>query len=146
MTDDKRKSAHQFLLNFFEAEDALDAERLASFFTPEGVLRFANTPPVQGREEITKHFGFTFNNVFQSMSHTIVDFDVLPEKLYVTHELSYVVKGDTEQKVNKVPIVNVFWKKDNEDLSTRLEVYMDPSPVFERMREINAANGNKDTK
>jgi len=146
MTDDKRKAAHQYLLNFFEAEDSLDAEKLTSFLTPEGVLRFANNPPVTGQEEITKHFKFTFENVFQSMKHTIVYFDVLPDKIYVSHELTCVVKGDSEQKPSKIPIVNVFWKKENEDKGTRLEVYMDPTPVFERLKEVNAANGNKDAK
>lgn len=46
------QAAPEWLKDLFATIDASDARRFASYLTPDGVFRFANAAPVQGRAAV----------------------------------------------------------------------------------------------
>jgi hypothetical protein len=97
------------------------------------VLKFGNNPPLVGRENIIKMFETQFQ-VIETMHHDVVDVDVLPDKIYQSAFISYTVKNDPEHKKIKIPGMAVFHKKVNEEYITAFDVYLDPSPLQERIQ------------
>ncbi len=70
--------------------------------------------------------------------------DVVDDTIYQAAEITYVVKGDQEKKEILVPGMAVFFRMPAGDLEAgkimSLDVFIDPSPLVERMKEVEALN------
>ncbi|KAI8811543.1 hypothetical protein BJ742DRAFT_796365 [Cladochytrium replicatum] len=133
-----RSDAESWLLKWHAAGDSLDAERwLTTFWTDDAVLQFANSADVVGAEAIINNFKASFA-LLKSMKHEIKYFDVVEKRIYQRADISYVLKGD--EKTIVVPGFAVFFLRDEGAERgwrvERFEVFLDGSPLFQRMGEI----------
>ena len=70
------------------------------------------------------------------MKHTIGHVDVLPDRIYQEATIDYVLKGDEEKKVVSVQGMAIFGKRVDEDKMRFFTVYLDTSPLVERVRVV----------
>ena len=75
--------------------------------------------------------------VIETMNHEVGEVDVLPEKIYQSALITYTVKNDPERKKITLSGMAVFHKKINEAYLTAFDVYLDPSPLQERIQMFN---------
>jgi hypothetical protein len=58
----------------------------------------------------------------------------MPDRIYQYAQISYKVKGDTE--VISIPALAVFHKKPEERKMRRFDVFIDTSPLIEKMKKV----------
>ena len=70
---------HDFYKNF----DAFDIDNwLSKFFKADTVVSLCNNPSLKGCDEVRAHFEHQ-RPFLTCMKHTIIDIDVLPDRIYV---------------------------------------------------------------
>ncbi|CAI7652337.1 unnamed protein product [Penicillium pancosmium] len=91
-------AAHEWLQSFHRLGDSLSPEMwVETFYTPDCTMQFLGQPPVHGHEAIIAHFRRQFARL-ECMKHTIRHVDVTHERIYQEATVTYVVKGDPEQR------------------------------------------------
>jgi ketosteroid isomerase-like protein len=129
-----KEDALAWLKQFHAAGDSLNAERvITDFYTEDAVLQFGNNPLIQGRQNLIDMFKTQFG-LLDMMKHDIGHIDVLPDRIYQYAQISYKVKGDTE--VISIPGLAVFHKKPEERKIRRFDVFIDTSPLIEKMKKV----------
>lgn len=78
-----------------------------------------------GHEEIEAFFAARFDEL-DSMKHTIISSDVLPDNICHEANIRYVVKGDDQEVVLRA--MTAFGKLKCKDKISYSHSYMDPSP------------------
>jgi ketosteroid isomerase-like protein len=128
------EKALAWLKQFHTAGDSLNAERyIKEFYTEDAVLQFGNHPLIQGQQNLINMFKTQFG-LLDMMKHEIGHIDVLPDRIYQYATISYKVKGDTE--VIKIPGLAVFHKTPEEQKIRRFDVFIDASPLTEKMKSV----------
>lgn len=141
MTNPSKKApetaaAHEWLQSFHRLGDSLSPEMwVETFYTPDCTMQFLGQPPVHGHEAIIAHFRRQFARL-ECMKHTIRHVDVTHERIYQEATVTYVVKGDPEQRPIEAQGLAVFGKGVGESQISFFTVYLDLEPLRERMREV----------
>ncbi len=106
---------------------------VAQYYQPDAVLNFGNSPPIKGHQAISDSFE---NQRAQrtSTKHGILHVDVFSDRIYVQTQDTYVVKNDPEQKEIKIKTLVLIWKKVDEDKLSSIDIYLDPTPLLERIQ------------
>jgi hypothetical protein len=134
----KDAAAQQWLLDFHAAGDSLNPEPwVLTFFSPDCEMRFPGQPILRGHKEIIAFFKRQFANL-DSMKHTIRHFDTLPDRIYQEATISYVVRADPEKEQIDIPGIAIFGKGVSEERMSFFTVYLDPSPLHEKIRSVSA--------
>ncbi|KAK6072711.1 hypothetical protein SCUP515_07291 [Seiridium cupressi] len=144
----------EWLLRFHTVGDSLDPEGLATIYTQDAQMQFANTPKLEGLAAIRKYFEAIWPNL-ESMHHEIDIFGKLSEepassievltvstdlfgndKIYQSCHISWRVKADPERELVTVPAMAVFHlvtSGEEKGLIRAAEFYMDASPLLVAM-------------
>jgi hypothetical protein len=110
---------------------------LDNFFSPNVTLIYANMPPIPGRDNCKLLF-LSFLSRLANMTHHIESFDFIASenKILQAAGIEYLVKGDSEGQVIKIPGFAAFTLERDEEGTIRLvrsQTWLDPSPVVERI-------------
>ncbi|KAM0816618.1 putative SnoaL-like domain-containing protein [Seiridium cardinale] len=126
----------EWLLRFHTVGDSLDPEGLATIYTQDAQMQFANTPKLEGLAAIRKYFEAIWPNL-ESMHHEIDIFDLVGnDKIYQSCHISWRVKADPERELVTVPAMAVFHlvtSGEEKGLIRAAEFYMDASPLLVAM-------------
>ncbi|RAL06113.1 nuclear transport factor 2 family protein [Aspergillus ibericus CBS 121593] len=135
--DAQTAAAKLWLQNYHLLGDQLNPDiAVPPFYAPDCEFRFPGRPLIKGQEAIINFFKQQ-STVLESMKHTIGHFDVLPDRIYQEASIEYVLKADPEKKVIHVNGIAIFGKRVNEDQMRFFTVYLDPSPIAERLKEVS---------
>ncbi|KAG9239342.1 hypothetical protein BJ875DRAFT_479468 [Amylocarpus encephaloides] len=147
------EEVREWILEFQKGTDSLDTSTLGLFYTEDATLNYANNETLVGLKSIVNFFEPIFK-LLVSMKHTIKDFGVIGEIIYLTCTISYTVANDPENRVIKLPAAAAFrllgeeeqeetfrkgkvGKEDGEWACLRaFEVYLDPGPLYGRLGEV----------
>ncbi|PYI08822.1 hypothetical protein BO78DRAFT_364211 [Aspergillus sclerotiicarbonarius CBS 121057] len=130
-------AAKSWLQNFHLLGDQLNPDiAVPQFYTSDCELLFPGRSPLKGQEAIINFFKQQ-STVLESMKHTIGHIDVLPDRIYQEASIQYVLKADPEKKVIHIDGIAIFGKRVDEDKMRFFKVYLDPSPLAERLKEIS---------
>ncbi|KAI9038830.1 nuclear transport factor 2 family protein [Aspergillus affinis] len=105
------------------------------FYTEDCEMIFPGKEPIKGHAQIIAFFGQQFQTL-ASMKHTIGHVDVVEDRIYQEANIEYVLKGDPEEKVIKVQGLAVFGKGVRDERMKFFKVFLDPSPIFKRVGEL----------
>ncbi|KAI8577486.1 hypothetical protein K450DRAFT_212779, partial [Umbelopsis ramanniana AG] len=137
-TPEKKAETLRWLQGFHAASDSLDStEFVQNYFTEDAVVQFGNNPVVKAHGPFIEIQSQRLK-VLESMSHEVVSFDILPDKIYQVASVTYKVKNDPSGEAIVIPGLAVFYKALEDSKINRFEVYIDISPVFKRAQEIAA--------
>jgi ketosteroid isomerase-like protein len=114
-----------WMIRMFERVDQRDAEGFAAHFATDGIVRFANNPPVEGREGIVQ-FANGFFEMIGGIRHAFERAYVLDGAEVLEGAVTYVRKDGRE--VGPLPFCSVFDLRGSEIAEYR--VYVDTSPLF----------------
>ncbi|KAJ5770376.1 uncharacterized protein N7511_002427 [Penicillium nucicola] len=129
-------AAHEWLQSFHRMGDSLSPEIwVETFYAPDCTMQFLGQPPVHGHAEIIAHFRRQFARL-ESMKHTIRHVDVTHDRIYQEATVTYVVKGDPEQRPIEAHGLAVFGKGVEESQIKFFTVYLNLGLLRERMTEI----------
>jgi len=83
------------------------------------------------------------------MKHEILHFDVVENRIYQSASISYVIRNDPEDKIIRVLGMAVFhlvpMGEEEAGMMQRFDVYLDPTPIGARIKEVAALNEGKDS-
>jgi ketosteroid isomerase-like protein len=134
VTDEQVKASEAWVYEFYKYFDSFDLDKwFTKFYKPDAVLNLCNNPSMKGYDEIRAHFQKE-QPLLTSMKHTMKHIDVLPDRIYVQNEATFIVKADPKQKEIKFKAVCLFWKNIDEDKLSSVDVYFDPTPLIERIK------------
>lgn len=134
-----REALKEWLLDWHASTETLDAKLCVDkFFTSDIELRYANNPPVKGKDTAIQFFDSAFK-ALEMMHHDIEYFDfVAPDHLYQAATIKYVVKGDDLER-DMITITGLMssWlvEEDGKLKVKRNDIFLDASQVFGRMAE-----------
>ncbi|KAF8637201.1 hypothetical protein AX16_010860 [Volvariella volvacea WC 439] len=133
---------------FHKAGDGLNAQHwLTSFWSHDAELQFANNPVLKGHAAIQAVFDGAFASL-SLMKHEILDIALSGTKIYQPANITYQIKNDPTQQLITIPGLAVFHKYIEPNSTTppthwepetkisRLDVYLDNTPVMERVKEV----------
>ena len=120
-------------MRWHEAGDALNATNwMTNFWREDAELKFAEYPLVKGRTALIEFFDGQFA-LLDLMKHTIKTVDIIGDKVYQEATITYMVKGDPEQKKIDLQGIAVYGRKPGDEKINFLTVYLDPTELNERM-------------
>lgn len=109
----------------FQAVDAKDAARFATYLTPDAIFRYANAPVVTGpdaiREAVARFFG-----AVEALRHDLLAAWTQDDMVFCKGEVSYVRHDGS--KTGPFPFFNLF--KMRGDKIAEYLIYVDISPLF----------------
>ena len=126
---------------FHRSSATLDAEAWCQdFYTDDIELRYANQPVLKGAD-VRNMFGQVFPQL-EKMTHDVEYFDYVAPKIYQAASIRYRVKGDDPATEDiAIPGFATFFVRDDDEGKLkcyRADIFLDPSPVFQRIAERNA--------
>ncbi|KAG7413866.1 hypothetical protein DER46DRAFT_320709 [Fusarium sp. MPI-SDFR-AT-0072] len=122
--------------NAYSAKMDVDAW-LDKFYTADATVQYANSPArsVMDAREMFKAIWAKFDG----LEHDVIHVDYVSPCIYHRCGVRYLVKGDDPKTQEiKVPALATMLMKRDEDgnlKSYKMEVFIDPSPVFARISE-----------
>jgi ketosteroid isomerase-like protein len=104
--------------------DAQDSDAFASYFTEDGIFRFGNNDPVQGKQNI-RNYVAQFFTLIDNSKHKVINFWEKDDSIVWQGEVLY-----TRLDVKKVNInfTNILYMKG--DLIKEYLIYIDITPLF----------------
>ncbi|KAK4506745.1 hypothetical protein PRZ48_000478 [Zasmidium cellare] len=132
--DQKRKEVAEWLQSWYDVADKCVPPNSVKFFADDCVVRFNNAPAVHGAPAAQKEFE-SVAPIIGWMKHEILDFDIVDNKIYNECNVTYVLKGDPEEKQITMHRFN-FYERNAEGKITKWTAYFDSSPMKERMATI----------
>jgi ketosteroid isomerase-like protein len=109
----------------FQAVDAKDASRFASYLTPDAIFRYANASLVTGPDAIRKAVAQFFEAV-QSLRHDLLAVWTQDDMVFCKGEVRYVRHDGS--KAGPFPFFNLFRMR-GEKIAEYL-IYVDITPLF----------------
>ncbi|CAM6104016.1 unnamed protein product [Calypogeia fissa] len=136
--EDLNAAARAWLQQLHVAGDSLNPqEYVPKFYTEDCVMEFPGHPVLQGHAAIIEFFKRQFLEL-ESIKHTIKHVDALPDRIYQEATIEYVLKKDPEKKVIVVEGLAVFGKAVDEHKMRFFRVYLDPTPLAQRVKQLEA--------
>ncbi|CAF1180678.1 unnamed protein product [Rotaria sp. Silwood1] len=133
-TTEKVEEIRAWVEAFFKEYDSLNVQDwVTKYFQPGAILNVGDLPPVKGLKEICDYIEQEHAQV-SIIKHDIKHVDLFSDRVYVQKKSTVLVKNDPEQKEIIIKVIFVFWKKINEDKLSSLDVYCDPTSLFERIK------------
>jgi uncharacterized protein (TIGR02246 family) len=117
-------STPRFVEPLFQAIDAMDAEKFASFLADDGVFRFGNGPAAEGREAIRQAVAQFFGSV-HALRHRLLGVWSLPDVVFCEGEVTYTRKDRSEVTL---PFFNVFKMQGGK--VREYSIYADVTPLY----------------
>ncbi|UJR32784.1 hypothetical protein I4U23_020246 [Adineta vaga] len=140
LTPEQIEESQAWVYKFYRSFDSLEVDPwLEEFYKPDTVVNFGNFPPMNGIEVMRAHFKQQ-NSQLLSMKHRMKHIDVFADRIYAQNEATFIVKNDPEHKEIKLQAVCLFWKNINEKTATSIDVFLDPSPLLERIHMFLTQN------
>ncbi|KAL1672924.1 hypothetical protein EV122DRAFT_223761 [Schizophyllum commune] len=128
--------------DFFATADTLDTRKwLDTFWLPDATVQFSNAPDLSGREVIFSAMDPTFGRLGY-MHHVIHWTEVARDKIMVKATITYRAKDDPKHEDFVIPGFAVAYfpgevqADSTDDRITRLEVYINRTPLEERMASL----------
>jgi hypothetical protein len=113
-----------------------DIERwLTDFYQPDAVFTQGSQPPLKGHEEISAYLVQAHKK--QSARHVIKHIDVVSDRIYVEIDGYFIRHNDPEKMEIMITGVAVFHKKIDENKTSSVSIYMDPTPLIERIKVLS---------
>jgi ketosteroid isomerase-like protein len=109
----------------FQAVDAKDASRFASYLTPDAIFRYANAPLVAGPDAVRQAVAQFFGAV-QALRHDLLAVWTQDDMVFCRGEVSYVRHDGS--KAGPFPFFNLFRMRG--DKIAEYLIYVDITPLF----------------
>jgi ketosteroid isomerase-like protein len=113
----------------FNTIDEMDAVRFAEYLTEDGVFKFGNFPPAEGREAIIGAVDNFFKSI-KALKHKYLNMWVHPDTVIYRGEVTYT-RHDGSQIT--LPYLNVFGM-DGEKIKD-YQIYIDINPLYNPPQE-----------
>jgi uncharacterized protein (TIGR02246 family) len=96
-----KASVEQIVLNYFDALNASDVNKVVSYFTNDGVLLAPSAPTATGTDQLKGTFQYVFDNFKYTLNVTVGEIIIEGNYAFVssTSKGSFVIKS-TNQTVN----------------------------------------------
>ncbi|MEE4257478.1 MAG: nuclear transport factor 2 family protein [Bacteroidales bacterium] len=117
-------STDHYIQNIFRLVDTMDGAGLASMMTGDGIFRFANMPPVEGREAITAFLDNFFQSI-KGIAHDRLEDWKVGETRFATGRVSYTRHDDSKLQVPFSVILKMQGELINEYL-----IFVDASELY----------------
>ncbi|PRP73934.1 hypothetical protein PROFUN_08127 [Planoprotostelium fungivorum] len=131
------EEALEWVTSFHEAGDSLNTKGLIPFYSDDAILRWANFPSIEGRENILNFFDQIFVD-YVSMKHNIIKISVTDDAIYQEASVDWRLKNDKPDSVITLRAMAVFGRKRGEKSARWIDVYIDPAPLFQRLKELKS--------
>ncbi|KAG8713862.1 hypothetical protein FRC11_010709 [Ceratobasidium sp. 423] len=155
LTDDQIRTEENWLDEWVQAADSMDWSRWEKFWDCgrcnwditvkedslaelDAFLQFCDTPKLEGKDAIARHWQEKFS-VLEQFEHTRIlrrSFDVTSDLIYQTELLNYRIKGDPQARGIEIHALAVIHKKVGSNVVTGFEAYLDQQPIAEVVREL----------
>ncbi|ORY73597.1 hypothetical protein BCR35DRAFT_146920 [Leucosporidium creatinivorum] len=114
----------------------------ADLWSEDGWAQMGNAPPVRGREAIRAFMRKSMAPI-RFMRHNVVRTLAVREQgiIYQDSWLSFIVEGDTENKVITIPVSVTFHRAPNTTHMTGWQFYGDSAPWVSRWKAVNGLDG-----
>lgn len=117
-------STDNYIKNLFGKVDAMNGTSLAAMMTGNGIFRFANMPPVVGREAISAFLGNFFQSI-KGIAHDRLEDWKVGDTRFATGRVSYTRHDDS---ILQVPF-SVILKMQGELINEYL-IFVDASELY----------------
>jgi uncharacterized protein (TIGR02246 family) len=114
----------EYTRRLFTVVDAKDADGFAEFFAEDGVLRFGNAEPLQGRSAIQEAISRFFTTI-KSLEHRIVNEWIHGDTTIIEAKVTY---HRHDSKSVTIPAVTIYQQRDN--MITDYRIYIDLAPLY----------------
>ncbi|CEL56640.1 hypothetical protein RSOLAG1IB_07966 [Rhizoctonia solani AG-1 IB] len=138
LSDEHLHAEEKWLSEWIQAANSMDWSQWERFWDDDAFLQFCDTPKLEGRDAIARHWRDRFSYL-DRFEHTRIlrrSFDVTSELIYQTELLNYRIKGDPKARDIEVHALAVIHKKVGSDTVTGFEAYFDQQPIVEVVREL----------
>ncbi len=115
---------HNFIPEMYRKVDAMDTTGFVDLFTENGSFRWANMPPVVGKQNITAFLNGFFQSI-KGISHTDLEYWDVPGTRIATGNVSYTRVNGT---LLKVPFSVIL--KFKGDLINEFLIFIDSSELY----------------
>lgn len=115
---------NHFIIEMYRKVDAMDTEGFVNLFAEDGIFRWANMPPVSGKQNLTSFLNGFFQSI-KAISHTDLEYWDLPATRIVTGYVTYTRLNDTTLRVPFSVIIKFRGELINEFL-----IFIDTSELY----------------
>jgi ketosteroid isomerase-like protein len=137
-TTEQIKAGRAWIQAVYDAfnSNPFDIERwLTDFYQPDAVFTHGSHPPLKGHKEISAHLEQAHKE--QSARHVVKHIDVVSDRIYVEIDGYFIRHNDPEKMEIMITGVAVFHKKIDENKTSSVSIYMDPTPLIERIKVLS---------
>ncbi|KEP49462.1 SnoaL-like domain protein, partial [Rhizoctonia solani 123E] len=140
LTDDQIRAEETWLDEWIQAADSMDWSKWEKFWDSDAFLQFCDTPKLEGKDAIARHWQEKFGFLDQFKHARIVrrSFDVTSDLIYQTELLNYKIRGDPRAREIEVHALAVIHKKFGSSVVTGFEAYLDQQPITDILSFVNA--------
>lgn len=124
MLEDKEKTMLEPVTEMFASIDAMDADKFASYLTPDGRFQFGNAEPCVGRAATRDGVAAFFSSI-NGLRHTITGYWQQGDVVIVELSIDYTRK---DGKVVTLPCANIF--RMDGVLVRDYRIFMDVAPIY----------------
>ena len=117
-------STDNFIKDMYSVVDSMDGGALAEMMTENGIFRFANMPPVQGRGAITEFLGGFFQSI-KGIDHDQIEDWKVDGVRFATGRVTYTRHDDSALAVP----FSVILKMDG-NLIDQYLIFIDTSELY----------------
>lgn len=125
MTNGSATTSEVWIRRYYELADELDWDAVMEYWAPDGILRFANFEPCNGRAEIRATFDDLINS-WAEERHTLLNIWDLPDGVVVFELGVAFVRHDGVA----VDVVGAAVCRVDGERFLEQRIYVDLSPVF----------------
>ncbi len=115
---------NHYILEMYRKVDAMDTTGFVNLFTEDGSFRWANMPPVVGKQNLTAFLNGFFQSI-KAISHTDLEYWDLPATRIATGFVTYTRLNDT---LLRVPFSVII--KFQGDLINEFMIFIDTSELY----------------
>jgi hypothetical protein len=115
---------NDFIPGMYRRVDAMDTVGFVSLFTQDGIFRWANMPPVTGKQNIEAFLNAFFQSI-KAISHTDLEYWDVPGIKFATGNVNYTRHNDTLLRVPFSVILKFKGELINEFL-----IFVDTSELY----------------
>ncbi len=109
----------------FQAIDQSDTEKFLTYMEDNGIFKFGNLPPVEGKENIRQFLDQFFSSIDHTEHKSIKEFQS-GNNWFITGEVEYTRKDGSKLKV---PFCNKF-EMNGSDKIKKYEIFVDNSELY----------------